>query len=106
MPNKAPDTYSNGYVKNLYSSGLAAQLTFGKNIQSERTDKKLQLVKNNNSDVNKFNSEVELKILFECLCFILAWSDFVENWDEKSKNIQNEWHRRSIAGIQKFVKFI
>jgi len=97
MPNKAPDTYSNGYVKNLYSSGLAAQLTFGKNIQSERTDKKLQLVKNNYSDVNKFNSEVELKNLFECLCFILAWSDFVENWDEI-----DEVERKKIRQLMKF----
>lgn len=97
MPNKAPDTYSKGYVKNLYSSGLAAQLTFGKNIQSERTDKKLQLVKNNNSDVNKFNSEVELKNLFECLCFILAWSDFVENWDEIGKV-----ERKKIRQLMKF----
>lgn len=97
MPNKAPVTYSNGYVKNLYSSGLAAQLTFGKNIQSERTDKKLHLVKNNNFDVNKFDSEGELQNLFECLCFILAWSDFMENWYEI-----NELERKKIRQLMKF----
>lgn len=97
MPNKAPVTYSNGYVKNLYSSGLAAQLTFGKNIQSERTDKKLHLVKNNNFDVKKFDSEGELQNLFECLCFILAWSDFMENWYEI-----NELERKKIRQLMKF----
>ncbi|WP_342227615.1 hypothetical protein [Rickettsiella endosymbiont of Rhagonycha lignosa] len=97
MPNKASITYSDGYVKNLYSSGLAAQLIFGKNIQSEKTNKKLQLVKNNNFDVNKFDSKNELQNLFECLCFILAWSDFMENWYEI-----DEVKRKKIRQLMKF----
>jgi hypothetical protein len=97
MLNKDSVTYSNGYVKNLYSSGLAVQLTFGKNIQSEKTNKKLQLVKNNNFDVNKFDSEGELQNLFECLCFILAWSDFMENWYEI-----DEVERKKIRHLMKF----
>lgn len=97
MPNKASVPYSNGYVKNLYSSGLSAQLTFGKNIQSEKTNKQLQLVKNNNFDVNKFDSKGELQNLFECLCFILAWSDFMENWYEI-----DEVERKKIRQLMKF----
>lgn len=84
MPNKAPDTYSNGYVKKLYSSGLAAQLTFGK-IQHGNTIKNKEfrehiissIKKNNNK--SEFDSNQALLDLFKLLCFISAWSDS-EGW--------------------------
>lgn len=88
MPIKTSAPYSKGYVKNLYSSGLAAQLTFGKNIQNKVTDKKLLFrqhivneMKNNNL-VNKdqFDSGGALLNLFRLLCFIQAWSDLEEMW--------------------------
>ncbi|HEY2566395.1 MAG TPA: hypothetical protein VGH95_01620 [Candidatus Aquirickettsiella sp.] len=90
MPNKASITYSNGYVKNLYSSGLAVQLTFGKNIQSENTDKKIQFRQHmvteieNNKIVNEsnFDSDKALLNLFGLLCFIHVWSDFKEAWGD------------------------
>jgi hypothetical protein len=87
MPIKASSAYSKKYVKNLYSSGLAAQLTFGKNVLNKETDKKFQLrqhiideIKSNGFDQSKFDFEVELLNLFKLLCFIQAWSDPEETW--------------------------
>lgn len=83
MPNKGSATYSKGYIKNLYSSGLAAQLTFCTNNQNKKAVKKVQLhqqiateIKNNNN--NLVNNEIEfdtdgaLLELFKLLCFIHA----------------------------------
>lgn len=88
MPIKTSAPYSKGYVKNLYSSGLAVQLTFGKNIQNKVADKKLlfrQHIVNemkNNNFVNKsqFDSDAALLNLFSLLCFIQAWSDLDTMW--------------------------
>ncbi len=91
MPNKGSAAFSKGYIKNLYASGLAAQLTFGINNQSDKTNKKVQLhqpiaaeIENNNNliDEIKFDSDRALLDLFKLLCFIHAWSDTPEIWDE------------------------
>lgn len=106
MPNKGSSTiYSKGYIKNLYSSGLAAQLTFSRNNQNEKTDKKVILNQHiaieaeNNNFVNeiKFDSDEALLDLFKLLCFIYAWSDSSEVWDQVD-NIQ----RKKIRELLKF----
>src|SRR5436190_22177432 len=120
MPNKGSAIYSKGYVKNLYLSGLAAQLTFGANNQREKTDEKIQFhqhiateIENNNNLVNeiKFDSDGALLDLFKHLCFIQVWSDFKETWDDdaarrqmKFKKDINKLKRKLIhAGLFKAV---
>lgn len=81
MPNKAPDTYPKGYIKSLYTSGLAAQLTFDKKIQHENTIKNEKFRKHivasikENNNKSEFDSNQALLDLFKILCFISAWSD-------------------------------
>jgi len=81
MPNKAPATYPKGYIKSLYTSGLAAQLTFDKKIQHENTIKNEKFRKHivasikENNNKSEFDSNQALLDLFKILCFISAWSD-------------------------------
>lgn len=105
MPNKGLAAYSKGYINNLYSSGLADQLTFGINNQSEKNNKKVQLyqhiskdIENNNLvDEIKFDSGGALLDLFKLLCFIHAWSDSPEVWHTVD-NIE----RKKIRELLKF----
>lgn len=111
MPNKGSATYSKGYIKKLYSSGLAAQLTFGTNNQNEKAVKKVKLhqqiateIENNINLVNneiEFDTDGALLELFKLLCFIHAWSDSPEIWD-KVDNIE----RKKIRELFKFKRKI
>lgn len=101
MPIEAASTYSKGYIKKLYSSGLAAQLLFG-NIQ-DKADKKSSPYEheNNNFNKNEFDSKKELLNLFKLLCFIQAWSDPIENWSGI-----DEFEIKKIRQLTKFKKNI
>lgn len=116
MPNIV--IYSNEYIKNLYSLGLAAQLAFGKENQSESTDEKVQfrryivteIEKNNLVNGCNFNSTEALLGLFRLLCFIHVWSDS-EGWSDAAarqrmkfkKNISKSRRKLIHAGLFKSV---
>lgn len=121
--NHPSSKYPKQYIKNLYSSGLAAQLAFGKRAKektneiekSTEEDKKnantelfrktiIQDIKENNTiDQNIFNPEEELLNLFKLLCFIQAWADSEETWDIHNSD---EFEKKKIRQSMKFKKDI
>ncbi|MFZ2485123.1 MAG: hypothetical protein WAW84_00755 [Candidatus Rickettsiella isopodorum] len=84
--NKASFIYPEQFIKNLYSSGRAAYLTFDKSVQDKEIDEKLQfrqhIIKDiqNNESKRELVSQQELLSLFKLLCFIQVWADPEETW--------------------------
>lgn len=107
--NKASPQYPEQFIEQLYSSGLEAQLAFGKSerVQGKVVDRKFQFRKHiikgiqRNKDEDEFDSVAELLSLFKLLCFIQAWADSEEFWinsddDEYRKKRQIMKFKRDI----------
>jgi hypothetical protein len=101
MPNKGSVTFFKENIQKLYSLGLAEQLALEKSIQNNEKNVKKFLVRRhiitdiekNNVSESKFDSVQALSDLFSLLCFIQAWSDFAEIWDDMAERQQMKFKK-------------